>query len=102
LKLAGVVGVAPALTKCASCGGIDTLDRFSFSGGGVVCGNCRFEGAVRLRPGLTTYLAGLASADLSMLPPTDPIMAGEAMGVTRRFVEFHLDRRLSSLALLGD
>ena len=47
-------------------------------------------------------LAGLAAADLSMLPPTDPIMAGEAMGVTRRFVEFHLDRRLSSLAVLGD
>lgn len=102
LKLAGVVGVAPALTKCASCGGSDSLDRFSFSGGGVVCGNCRFEGTVRLRPGLTTYLAGLAAADLSMLPPTDPVMAGEAMGVTRRFVEFHLDRRLSSLAVLGD
>jgi hypothetical protein len=37
-----------------------------------------------------------------MLPPTDPVMAGEAMGVTRKFVEFHLDRRLSSLAVLGD
>jgi hypothetical protein len=79
LKLAGVVGVAPALTRCASCGGTDTLDRFSFSGGGVVCRICRSEGTVRLRPGLTDYLAGLAAADLSMLPPTDPIMAGEAM-----------------------
>ena len=49
-----------------------------------------------------TNLAGLAAADLSLLPPTDPVLAGEAMGVTRRFVEFHLDRRLSSLAVLGD
>ena len=63
---------------------------------------CRSEGTVRLRPGLTSYLAGLAAADLSMLPPSDPDMSGEAMGVTRRFVEFHLDRRLSSRAILGD
>lgn len=100
LKLAGVVGVAPALTRCASCGNGEGLDRFSFSGGGVVCRNCRLEGAVRLRSGLTTYLAGLASADLSFLPPSDPLLSAEAMGVTRRFVEYHLDRRLVSLAVL--
>lgn len=102
LKLAGVVGMAPALTRCAACGSGVGLERFSFSGGGVLCGDCRAEGAVRLRPGLTNYLAGLASADLSLLPPTDPQLAGEAMGVTRRFVEYHLERRLSSLAILDD
>lgn len=100
LKLADVVGVAPALTRCALCGNHDHLDRFSFSGGGVVCRNCRSEGAVRLRTGLTVYLAGLASADLSFMPPSDPAFADEAMGVTRRFVEYHLDRRLASLAVL--
>lgn len=100
LKLAGVVGVAPALTRCASCGNVEGLDRFSFSGGGVVCRNCRLEGAVRLRSGLITYLDGLASADLSFLPPSDPLLSAEAMGVTRRFVEYHLDRRLVSLAVL--
>jgi DNA repair protein RecO (recombination protein O) len=100
LKLAGVVGVAPALTRCASCGNPDGLDRFSFSGGGVVCRNCRSDGAVRLRSGLTGYLAGLASADLSLLPPSDPALSVEAIGVTRRFVEHHLDRRLVSLAVL--
>jgi DNA repair protein RecO (recombination protein O) len=100
LKLAGVVGLAPSLTRCASCGSVEDLERFSFSGGGVVCANCRMEGAVRLRTGLTTYLAGLASADLSLLPQTDPSLASEAMGVTRRFVEYHLDRRLYSLTVL--
>jgi hypothetical protein len=53
-----------------------------------------------LRAGLTGYLAGLAAADLSLLPPSDPALAAEAMGVTRRFVEYHLDRRLASLAVL--
>jgi DNA repair protein RecO (recombination protein O) len=100
LKLAGVVGVEPALTRCASCGNPDSLERFSFSAGGALCPNCRTENAVKLRPGLTPYLAALAAADLSFLPTTDPTLSGEAMGVARRFVEFHLDRRLVSLAVL--
>jgi hypothetical protein len=47
-------------------------------------------------------LAGLAAADLSFLPPTDASFAGEAMGVARRFVEYHLDRRLGSLTVLDE
>jgi DNA repair protein RecO (recombination protein O) len=102
LKLAGVVGVSPALTRCAACGRSEGLDRFSFGGGGVVCTACRLEGAVRLRPGVTAYLAGLEAADLAFLPPSDPTLASEAMGVARRFVEYHFDRRLASLTVLDD
>ena len=100
LKLAGVVGVEPSLTRCASCGRTEGLERFSFSGGGAMCSNCRTESAVKLRPGLTDYLAGLAAADLAFLPPSDPSLSGEAMGVARRFVEFHLERRFGSLTVL--
>jgi DNA repair protein RecO (recombination protein O) len=100
LQLAGVIGIAPALDRCAACGGSERLGRFSFDGGGVMCDRCRGDGAVRLRPGLTAHLAALASADLSDLPHLDPGFSGEAMGVTRRFVEYHLDRRLASLAVL--
>lgn len=100
LKLADTVGVAPSLLRCAGCGRVDGLERFSFAGGGAVCESCGVEGSVRLRPGLTTYLAGLADADLGLLPETDPALRGEAMGVARRFVEYHLDRRLASLAVM--
>lgn len=100
LKLAEVVGVAPALVRCASCGRVDQLHRFSFSGGGVVCDRCRIEGAVRLRDGVTEYLAALARADLGRLPATDQALSGEAMGIARRFVEYHLDRKLISLAVM--
>jgi hypothetical protein len=34
------------------------------------------------------------------LPEADPSFSGEAMGVARRFVEYHLERRLESLAVL--
>ncbi|MGH8874557.1 MAG: DNA repair protein RecO [Acidimicrobiia bacterium] len=98
LKFAEVVGVAPALEVCASCGTGGRLERFSFSAGGVVCGSCSADGAVRLRAGITDYLAGLAGAELGELPPGDSAMAGEAMGLARRFVEYHLDGRLGSMA----
>jgi len=102
LKLAEVIGLAPALDSCASCGRHAESLRFSFAAGGALCDNCRTEGAVRLRPGLTDYLAVLAGADLGDLPEPDPEFSGEAMGIARRFVEYHLERRLSSLAVLDE
>ena len=100
LKLAEVVGVAPALVRCASCGRVENLHRFSFSGGGVICNGCMVEGTVRLRAGIIGYLAALAGAELSALPPGDESLSGEAMGIVRRFVEYHLDRKLVSLAVM--
>jgi DNA repair protein RecO (recombination protein O) len=100
LKAAAVVGVAPALDDCAGCGRSDPLTRFSFSAGGVLCESCRAPGAYALRDGLTAYLSAVAGADLGGLPPPDERFSGEAMGVARRFVEYHLERRLESLAVL--
>ena len=100
LKLADVVGVAPSLLECASCGRVDDLHRFSFAGGGVICDWCSTEGAVRLRRGITGYLAALAGAEFDSLPAADVALSGEAMGIARRFVEYHLDRKLSSLAVM--
>ena len=100
LKAAEVVGVAPALAACAGCGRTDQLTRFSFAAGGAQCDRCRAPSAFALKDGLTEYLALLASADLADLPPVVPAMSGQAMGVTRRFVEYHLERRLESFAVL--
>jgi DNA repair protein RecO (recombination protein O) len=100
LKLADVVGVAPSLLQCASCGRVEGLHRFSFSGGGSICDRCRVEGSVKLRDGITEYLAALAGSELTSLPPVDVSMSSEAMGIARRFVEYHLDRKLTSLAVM--
>jgi hypothetical protein len=67
----------------------------------VLCETDRIPGAIVLRPGLTEYLAGIAAADLADLPASDPGFSGEAMGVTRRFIEYHLERRLASLTVDG-
>lgn len=100
LKLAEAAGVAPSLVQCASCGRMENLHRFSFDGGGVICDNCRAEGAVSLRDGLTAYLALLADSKLAALPEPDERISGEAMGIARRFVEYHLDRTLVSPAVM--
>ncbi len=100
LKAADVVGVAPALDACAGCGKPDGLTRFSFAAGGVLCERCRTAGAYALRDGLTGYLSALATADVAELPESDPAFSSEAMGVARRFLEYHLERRLVSLAVL--
>lgn len=100
LKLADVVGIAPSLTQCASCGRVDDLHRFSFVGGGAICDRCRTEGAVRLRDGLTDRLAVLATTEFADISPVDSALSGEAMGIARRFVEYHLDRKLASLAVM--
>jgi DNA repair protein RecO (recombination protein O) len=94
LKVADFVGVAPALDSCAGCGRTEGLERFAFAAGGTLCERCRTGGAVALRDGLTGYLAALASAPIDDLPEGDPALTGDALGVIRRFLEYHLDRRL--------
>ena len=101
LRLMAAIGQAPALSHCASCGREDGLHRFSLSGGGVMCDACGQSGAVRLRDGLTDYLAALAAADFADLPTTDETRSGEAVGIARRFVEYHIESRLDSLAILN-
>jgi DNA repair protein RecO (recombination protein O) len=100
LKAAGAIGVAPALDQCAGCGRTDDLHRFSFSAGGVLCARCRTAGAYALRDGLTEHLAMLAAVDLAEMPPSNDTFAGEARGVARRFIEYHLERQIRSLAVL--
>jgi DNA repair protein RecO (recombination protein O) len=100
LQLASIVGIAPALNRCAMCGRLDGLSRFSFDGGGVVCEWCPAQGSVKLRDGLVEHLAGLSGATLDDVDRIDAALTGEAIGVTRRFLEHHLERRLSSLAVM--
>jgi DNA repair protein RecO (recombination protein O) len=100
LKAAEIVGVAPALSHCAGCGVEEGLTRFSFAAGGVLCDRCRTPGSYALRPGVIDYLAVLVGSDLAELPEPDLSMSREAMGISRRFMEYHLERKLDSMTLI--
>jgi DNA repair protein RecO (recombination protein O) len=96
LKAADVVGIAVALEACAGCGVTEGLHRFAFAAGGVLCDKCRTPGSVVLREGLTGYLAKLAVSPIESLPESDPVHSTDALGISRRFLEYHLDRRLAA------
>ncbi len=100
LKMMDALGQAPALRHCASCGrrGVEVLDRFSLAGGGLFCDVCDMGGAFRLRNGLTAYLSWLAAAPLSGFTGSDGEMAVDAVGLARRFVEYHIESGLAGLA----
>ena len=105
LKAADVLGSAPSLLRCAGCGRTPQSGetfRFSYAAGGTVCGTCAPSGAYLLREGVVPRLAMLAAADLRALPDTETVLIGDCLGVARRFIEYHLERRLSSLEVLRD
>jgi len=100
LNLARIIGVAPSLDRCAACGGTADLNGFSFEGGGAVCSRCGGRSSMRLRPEIMGYLSRLASVSLGDLPEVDEGLHVDALGLMRRFVEYHIDRRLASLVVL--
>ena len=98
LKLMDALGQAPALRHCAACGRREVLDRFSLEGGGLVCETCDVGGAFRMREGLTGHLARLSTADFFEFKEPDGVLAADAVGLARRFAEYHLEARLAGLA----
>lgn len=105
LKVTEVLGVAPSLATCAGCGRAAPPHepfRFSFGAGGIVCSDCAPAGAYRLRSGVVERLGVLAASDLRSLPPEDDSLADDVLGVMRRYLEHHIERRLSSLVVMND
>lgn len=105
LRMADVLGVAASLDRCAGCGRPQRSGeqfRFGFAAGGVVCPTCAPAGAYRLREGVVEFLADLAATDLRSVVSEESDMTADSLGLTRRYLEHHLERRLSSMAVMHD
>lgn len=95
LKLLGVSGFAPGLRNCMACGGEDGLSAFGIEAGGVLCSSCRSPSDVGLAPESVRLLQDLWRTPLDAIVD---VHAGEVDGIVARAAEYHLDRRLRSLA----
>lgn len=95
LKLLGVTGFAPGLRNCMACGGEDGLSAFGIEAGGVLCSGCRSPADVSLAPVSVRLLQDLWRTPLDAIKD---VHAGEVDGIVARAAEYHLDRRLRSLA----
>lgn len=95
LKVLGVSGFGPGLRYCVHCGGAEGLQAFSLAAGGVVCGACRAPGDVSVDAHGIALLQHLWRTPLDALEPTG---TGDIDGLVQKVVEYHLERRLRTLA----
>jgi DNA repair protein RecO (recombination protein O) len=102
LKLLSVSGFHPSLVACAVCGGVaPTL--WSSGLGGAVCAIDADPGAIAVAPETLALLATLAEVDLSEAGErlaADERRRREARRLLFGFTEYHLERRMRSVAML--
>ena len=101
-KLLSLEGFHPILDTCTRCGDeADPFQAFDFGEGGVLCGECaRFAGR-RVDAEAIALLRRILGGDLRgalTAPPERPGIEVERLGVAA--LEYHLERRLRSAALL--
>jgi DNA repair protein RecO (recombination protein O) len=101
-KLLSLEGFHPLLDGCARCGDDDgPFVAFDFGEGGVLCESCSRFGGRRVETEAVALLRRILGGDLRgalAAPPERPGIAVERLGVAA--LEYHLERRLRSAALL--
>ena len=100
LRALSVSGYEPALAACARCAAGGPHRWFSVTAGGVVCTACHPPGSVT--PGLAAIelLGALLGGDWAVADAAETRTRREASGLVSAFTEYHLDRRLRSLAMV--
>lgn len=103
LKLMSLSGFHPALSACAVCGAPGPQGWFAAGQGGAVCGRCAEHEAGRVSPEAVGWLDGLARVGLAEAGEAraTPEVRREARAMLYGFVEYHLERRMRSFALLA-
>jgi DNA repair protein RecO (recombination protein O) len=101
-KLLSLEGFHPLLDGCARCGDeAGPFLAFDFAEGGVLCGSCSRFGGRRVEADAISLLRQILGGDLRgalSTPPDRPGAEVERLGVAA--LEYHLERRLRSAALL--
>jgi DNA repair protein RecO (recombination protein O) len=103
LRLLSLSGFHPSLSGCAVCGAPGPHEWFAAGQGGVVCRADAEHDAGRVSAQAVAWLDSLARADLEtageMTPDTQ--VRRDARPMLYGFVEYHLERRMRSFALLA-
>lgn len=100
LRALSVSGYEPALADCARCGATGPHRAFAVPAGGVVCSGCKPAGAASPSPVSVALLAALLGGDWGVADASEPRTRREASGLVAAYLEYHLDRRLRSLAMV--
>ena len=97
LRALSVAGWAPNFTDCARCGKPGLHQDFVLQAGGMVCGDCRIAGAVKLNEASARLLGALLAGDWEFADKTDESTRASASGVVAAYSQWHIERGLKSL-----
>lgn len=103
LKMLSLSGFHPSLAACAVCGAPGPHAFFSAGQGGLVCDACRGHEAGPVATPAVEWLDALARTPLERAGGATPEVRirKEARAMLYGFAEYHLERRMRSLALLA-
>jgi DNA repair protein RecO (recombination protein O) len=99
LKLLALEGVRPEVETCVDCGRSDDLVAFDPGSGGMLCSDCRR--GVAVSPEAHAYLCQILGGQLgTALNEPESTATHQVDAIAAGAIEFHLERRLKSLAVL--
>jgi DNA repair protein RecO (recombination protein O) len=99
LRALSVSGYEPALDSCARCEAAGPHRWFTREAG-VVCSACRPPAAASPTVASVGLLSALLSGDWAAADAADTRTRRDASGLVSAYAEYHMDRRLRSLAMV--
>ena len=100
LRSLAVAGWAPSFTDCARCGAAGPHPAFAVPAGGSVCPSCRPPGSAAPHPLTLELLAALLSGDWPVADVSELRQRREASGLVAAYLQWHIERRVRSLAMV--
>jgi len=97
LRALAVAGWAPSFSDCARCGKPGIHRDFVLQAGGMVCGDCKTAGSVKLSEDSAKLLGALLAGDWAFADLTEPSVRAAASGVVAAYSQWHIERGLKSL-----
>ena len=105
IKLLHLLGLMPTLEACVNCGGIvDNSARFSFRHGGLICKKC-FKADLDARSilqGTVKFIEHIRELPFERVANVKVAseVGHELERILRRFLDFHIERRLKTVEFL--
>ena len=105
IKLLHLLGLMPSFDECAGCGGpVDSAAKFSLRHGGLICRKC-FQSDRDARPilqGTVNFIEHIRPLPFERVARVKVAseVGHELERVLRKFLDFHIERRLKSVQFL--
>lgn len=107
IKLLNLLGLMPTLESCANCGNKAGMSaKFSVIQGGLICKNClgADKNAMSILPGTVKFIEHIRGSSFERVARLKVVssVGKELEAILRKFLDYHIERRLKSLEFLKE